>query len=114
MAAIELDPDSIGNAESNVRANGVEGIVTVIEGDAGVLLPLVSPVRVVLANIISSVLRALLPTIRAALAPAGIVVLSGMLLEEREEMLAALAAGSWLVHAEDAEELWWSVAIRTA
>ena len=35
--------------------------------DAGVLLPLVAPVRLVLANIISSVLVALLPAVRAAL-----------------------------------------------
>ena len=114
VVAIELEHDSIDNAERNVRANGVERIVTVIEGDAGLLLPLVAPVRVILANIISSVLLALLPTIRASLAPGANVVLSGMLREERETMLAALAGDGWLVDAEDTEELWWSVAIRTA
>ena len=114
VAAIELEHDSIENAEQNVRANGVEGIVTVIEGDAGVLLPLVAPVRVILANIISSALLSLLPAIRAALAPGGNVVLSGLLREERDMVLAALVAAAWQVDAEDTEELWWSVAIRTA
>ena len=114
VAAIELEHDSIDNAESNVRANGVDGIVTVIEGDAALLLPLVAPVRVVLANIISSVLLSLLPAIRAALSADGNVVLSGMLREERDAMLAALAADGWVVDNEDTEELWWSVAIRTA
>ena len=56
VTAIEIDPDSIGNAEENVRVNGVGAIVEVIEGDATTLLPLLAPVRVVLANIISSVL----------------------------------------------------------
>ena len=58
VAAIESDPDAIGNAEENVAANDVAGRVVVIEGDATVLLPLVAPVRVVLANIISEIGRA--------------------------------------------------------
>jgi ribosomal protein L11 methyltransferase len=70
VAAIEYDADAIENAEENVRRNGVADRVTVIEGDAHVLLPLVAPVRLVLANIISSVLTELLPAVGAALAPA--------------------------------------------
>jgi hypothetical protein len=42
VAAIEFDPDAIENAEDNVRRNGVADRVTVIEGDATVLLPLVA------------------------------------------------------------------------
>jgi ribosomal protein L11 methyltransferase len=111
VTAIELDPDSIANAEENVVRNGVADRVTVIEGDAALLLPLVAPVRVVLANIISSVLLDLLPTIAAALTPDGEAVLSGILLEEREMMLAALADMGWDIRAEDAEGLWWSAHI---
>ena len=66
-----MDPDAIGNAEENVQRNGVVDRVAVLEGDAAVLLPLVAPVDVVLANIISSVLLNLLPSIREALAPGG-------------------------------------------
>lgn len=109
VAAIEFDPDAIGNAEENVVRNGVAGRVMVIEGDAGVLLPLVAPVRLVLANIISSVLTALLPTIADALVPGGDVILSGILWEERAHMLAVLADGGWRVVAEDHEDVWWSV-----
>ena len=60
VAAIEVDPDAIGNADENVARNGVADRVTVIEGDAGTLLRLVAPVRVVLANIVSSVIADLL------------------------------------------------------
>src|SRR5918996_877911 len=59
VAAIENDSDAIGNAEANVVANGVGDRVVVIEGDAATLLPHIAPVRVILANIISSVLEAL-------------------------------------------------------
>ncbi|MBI3568623.1 MAG: 50S ribosomal protein L11 methyltransferase [Gemmatimonadetes bacterium] len=111
IAAIEMDPDAISNAEENVLRNHAAGRVTVIEGDAAVLLPLVAPVRVVLANIISSVLLELLPVIAASLAPGGVAILSGILAEEREKMLTAVAANGWRVLAEDAEEQWWSVVI---
>jgi ribosomal protein L11 methyltransferase len=111
VAAIEIDPDAIGNALENVERNGVTGIVHVLEGDAGALLPLVRPVDVVLANIISSVLLELLPAIGESLAPGGAAILSGILREERDTMLEALAAAGWRATAEDVEDVWWSVAI---
>jgi ribosomal protein L11 methyltransferase len=85
--------------------------VTVLEGDAGVLLPLVAPVRVVLANILSSVLLELLPRIADALTSDGEAILSGILLEERPTMLDALASGGWRVVAEDVEGTWWTVRV---
>ena len=111
VVAIELDPDAIGNAEDNVARNGVAGVVSVIEGDAAALLPLIAPVRVVLANIISSALISLLPTIRASLTVDGRAILSGILREERPLIEEALADGGWVVEADDAEGLWWSVTI---
>ncbi|MDB4872290.1 MAG: hypothetical protein JWL97_3294 [Gemmatimonadales bacterium] len=111
VTAIEIDPDSIGNAEANVRVNGVEETVEVIEGDAATLLPLLAPVRVVLANIISSVLISLLPTMRESLGAGGQAILSGILVDERAEMLAAIDADGWNVEREDTEDAWWSVQI---
>ena len=108
--AIELDGDAIENAEENVARNGVSECVAVIEGDAHSLLPLVAPARVVLANIISSVLVGLLPAIRAALTPDGQAILSGILVDERTHMLDVLA-DDWRVEAEAQEGQWWSVAI---
>ena len=112
--AIELDPDAIGNAEENVARNGVADRVTVLEGDAEVLLPLVAPVNVVVANILSSVLLALLPAIALALAPGGRAILSGILREERREILDALQSGGWRLDREDVEDIWWSVAVSQA
>ena len=111
VAAIELDHDAIENAEQNVRANGVENRVEVIEGDASTLLPLLAPVRVILANIISSVLIPLLPMFRSALAPDGQAILSGILREERANFVAALATDGWLIERETTEDVWWTVRI---
>jgi ribosomal protein L11 methyltransferase len=112
IAAIEIDPDAIGNAEANVGANGVADRVVVIEGDAEALLPHVAPVQVVLANIISSVLLSLLPTMRSALAGNGLAVLSGILCDEREEFLSAMAREGWTVEQEDIEDVWWTAVAR--
>jgi len=114
VAAIEMDPDAIGNAEDNVRVNGVADRVVVIEGDAQALLPHVAPVRVVLANIISSVLIPLLPAIKASLEREGLAIFSGILLDERDDFLSALAKAGWQVEAEDIEDLWWTAAARPA
>jgi ribosomal protein L11 methyltransferase len=111
VAAIELDGDAIGNAEGNVRLNDVGGIVTVIEGDAKVLLPLVAPVRVVLANIVSSVLVDLLPVITRSLTRDGIAILGGILAEESSRMKWLLELKGWRVLAEDREDVWWSICI---
>ena len=111
VAAVEMDADAISNAEENVARNGVADRVKVIEGDAALFLPLLAPVRVVLANIISSVLLELLPAIGHSLTPDGVAILSGILDEERERMLTRFATDGWRVIQEDAEGPWWSVAI---
>lgn len=112
--AIELDPDAIGNAEANVARNGVVDCVTVVEGDAATLLPLIAPVRVVFANIISSVLLELLPIIRESLTGDGVAILSGILVEERDAMTESLRAAGWTVLESDEEGQWWSATIAVA
>ena len=111
VAAIEIDPEAIGNAEANVARNGVRDRVTVIEGDAVTLLPLVAPVNVVLANIVSSVLKELLPIVREALAPDGAAILAGILRDERDEMERTFEHLRWRVVESDAEGSWWSATI---
>ncbi len=114
VAAIEMDPEAIGNAETNVVANGVGDRVRVIAGDAVLLLPLVAPVDLVVANILSSVILEMLPGIAAALAPGGRAIFGGIMSSERDEILAALAGAAWRVVAEHEEEAWWTAAAARA
>jgi ribosomal protein L11 methyltransferase len=111
VAAIELDHDAIENAEENVIRNGVAERVTVIEGDAGTLLPLVGPVRVVTANIISSVLIDLLPVVAFALGDDGRAIVSGILQAECDEMRRSFEDSGWTMEAEDHEDIWWSATL---
>lgn len=114
VAAIEIDPDATSNAEENVARNGVDGVVRLVEGDAAVLLPLVAPVRVIIANILSSVILEMLPVIGRSLTRDGEVILSGIMLEERGMVLARLAEAGWRVASEESEGEWWAAVAVTS
>jgi ribosomal protein L11 methyltransferase len=111
VIAIELDEDAMSNAEENVARNGVADRVHLLCGDAGVLLPFFAPVRVVLANIISSVHHTLLPVVAQHITADGVVIISGILQSERAEMLQFLHTTGWQVVADDSEGEWWSATI---
>jgi ribosomal protein L11 methyltransferase len=108
VVAIEIDPDAASNAEENIRANAVGDRVHFIEGDAAMLLPLIAPVDVILANILSSVVVNLLPVMRDSLALGGHAILSGILREERAMMLDAIDGKGWRLLRDDTEDEWWS------
>jgi ribosomal protein L11 methyltransferase len=111
VIAIELDPDAIGNAEENVERNGVSDRCNVLLGDAGALLPLVSPVRVVLANILANAVIDLLPAIATALQGDGRAIVSGILVAEHEEVERAAALSGLHVTDSIADGLWWSATL---
>ena len=106
--AIEIDPLAITNAEENVSRNNADDRVSVIEGDVTSLLPLLAPVRVIVANIIAPVLRDLLPVFDAALSRGGEIVVGGVLRTERDGFVAACAASGWRLAQEVSEGDWWS------
>lgn len=112
--AIELDADAFGNATANVRINDVAELVHLIEGDAFALLPLVAPVQLILANIISSVLVELLPIMKASLTRDGRAILSGVLASEKGAFSRALEANNWRILDEWSEDDWWTVATAVA
>jgi len=111
VIAIELDDDAMSNAEENLGRNGVADRVHLLCGDASVLLPFFAPVRLVLANIISSVHVEMLPIVERCLAPDGVVIISGILQTERDEMLRHLADTGWRMIADDSQGEWWSATI---
>lgn len=109
--AIELDPDAIGNAEENVEANGVSDRCTVLQGDAGALLPLVAPVRVILANILATAVIELLPAMADALTTDGVAIVSGILVSEHDDVERHAARCGFRVGDTVEEGLWWSATL---
>lgn len=107
VAAIDNDAQAIRNAEENIVTNDVSSIVTLIEGDAAVLLPFLAPIRVIVANIVSSVLTEMLPVFDRALAAGGDVIVGGVLRAEHVAFTQAANDAGWTLVAERHDGDWW-------
>ena len=106
--AIEIDAEAQSNAAANVDENDVGDVVHLLEGDAALLLPLIAPVDVITANIISSVIVDLLPAMSEAIAPGGHAILSGIMENEHDVVVGALRDNDWSLRRMHIEEEWWS------
>jgi ribosomal protein L11 methyltransferase len=84
--AVDVDPDSIEVAIENARRNGLEDR---IEADTAALSTVEGSFAVVTANIEARVLVPMADELRARLAPSGLLVLSGILGPQEEEVRRA-------------------------
>lgn len=113
--AVEYDPDANLNARENLEQNGVEARVRIVEAMAdGELLDELGPFDVLLANILSGVIRPLLPAFRRALgdSPEGRLIVSGILRTEAATVVHDAEAAGFRVVEVDEEEEWWSALLR--
>lgn len=107
--AVEYDPDANINARENLEQNGVEGRVRLIEAMADPdLLTELGSFDLVLANILSGVIRPLLPAFLKALSAGGRLIVSGILGAEHQDVVADAEAAGFRVDRVDEEEDWWS------
>lgn len=101
MLASDIDRVAVDVAEVNVAANGLEGRVRCIEA-TGLDHPELegaAPFGLIFANILKSPLIALAPDISARLSPGGYVILSGVLNEQADEVIAVYShLGNSVVH----------------
>jgi ribosomal protein L11 methyltransferase len=109
---IETDPEANRVGLRNADRNGVAGSVEFLEGDAGILAPLVGPAGLILSNILRIANTALLPSITDALQPGGLVIFSGMEHVEAVEFRQTLRAADFDLVGEAVDSGWWGVAAR--
>jgi ribosomal protein L11 methyltransferase len=115
--AVEYDPDANLNARENVERNRVESRVRIVEAMADpALLEELGRFDLVLANILSGVIRPLLPAFRQALggSPDGRLIVSGILRTEAPEVMHDAEAAGFRIVEVDEEEEWWSALLRPA
>jgi ribosomal protein L11 methyltransferase len=99
---IDNDPDAITVSRENAEANGVEAVFSEQSLDA-----LARCFPLVIANIISSVLRAMRDELIASVCPGGRLVLSGLLCTEKQMMLDTfLESGALTLACAREEEQW--------
>jgi ribosomal protein L11 methyltransferase len=86
--------------------------VVVLQGDGTTFLPVVAPLDVIAANIISSVLEEMLPAFKPALAEDGVAVLGGILTEELPGFQQVLQRLGWTVNGQTLEQSWCALTVK--
>ncbi len=92
VVAVDLDPDAVEVAEENARANGLSRLVRVVESDGVGKVRERTPFDLITANILARPLRAMAGDVMAALAPGGVVVLSGFFMRDANRVFSAYHA----------------------
>tara|TARA_B100000768_G_scaffold40003_1_gene38908 strand:- start:8553 stop:9422 length:870 start_codon:yes stop_codon:yes gene_type:complete len=107
VIASDIDPVAVEVAVVNVLANDLEGRVNCVEsiGFDGPALAQAAPFDLIFANILKGPLVDLAPDMAMHLAPDGIAILSGLLVEQADDIVAVYnAQGIDLVEREDLGE----------
>lgn len=111
--AIDCDPEAVENAQENLILNEVADRVQVqVCDDPADLAPQVF--GIVVANIISSILIRLREGLIARTAPGGILLLSGILVDEREAFMACFAAPELTFEGHQDDGEWTALCYRKA
>ena len=114
VLASDIDAVAGEVAEANVRVNGLEGRVRCVEA-AGFDHPDLrdaAPFDLVFANILKGPLVELAPDMRAHLAPGGYAILSGILNDQADEVVAAYADHGFSVDHSEKIGDWTTLTLR--
>ena len=105
-AAIGFDIDewSFTNAAENGALNGVSGLFTVRQGDLSAVRE--TGFDMIAANIQKNVIEEMLPGLVSRLAPAGTILVSGLLTGDRDSMVATLTREGLTLADERREGEW--------
>ena len=103
VVAGDIDPVAVDTARANVLANGLDGRVEIVEamGFNHPLLERAAPYDLVFANILKKPLLDLLPDMTRHIAHGGRAILSGILVTQSDEVLAAYAAAGFDLEERD-------------
>ncbi len=93
LRAVDNDPQAVRAAAGNAAANGVGELVTARCGEGYDEKSLGTDARfdLIVANILAAPLRAMAPDLKRHLAPGGVAVLSGLLTDQADAVIAAHA-----------------------
>lgn len=104
VLASDIDIVAVEVAQANVKANGLEGRVNCLEatGFEHETLHAAAPFDLVFANILKAPLIDLAPDVASHLGEGGYAILSGLLVDQADEVTEAyVAQGMTLAHRED-------------
>jgi len=103
ITAIDIDEWSITNAQENFDNNSIAGI-TLLQADSPTVIE--AKFNVILANINKHVLMEYIPALKGMLNPDGLLLLSGLLAEDEQDILLK-ASQNYLSHITTAARNKW-------
>ena len=103
VLASDIDPVAVEVALANVQANGLEGRVGCVEsiGFGSPVVQAGAPFDLIFANILKGPLIELAPDMAAHLASGGLAILSGLLIEQAEEIVKVYQAQGFDLQSRD-------------
>lgn len=110
VTAVDIDPMAVRVARENVLSNGLDGVVTVTEGDLTKEIDGVFDLAV--ANILADVILLLLPDLERHLKPGAVFICSGILAKRLDEVLLSLKEHGYTVLETRAKGDWRAVAAK--
>lgn len=116
ILASDIDEVAVDVAEANLKANGMEGQVICLEA-AGFDHPDLqaqAPYDLIFANILKGPLVALAPDLAANLRPGGYAILSGILNEQADDVVAVYAQNGVNLERRDEIGEWTTLLLRKA
>lgn len=116
VLASDIDPVAVETAAANVAINGLEGRVICIEaaGFADERLAKAAPFDLIFANILKGPLVALAPDMAKSCSESGFVILSGLLNEQAEEVIAAYEVQGFVSYSRKELGEWTTLVMRRA
>lgn len=105
---VDIDVQSVRVAEANARANGAFGRLRLKAGN-GLFEPTIrkaAPFDLIIANILAGPLIRLARDVRRAVVPGGTVVLSGLLVREAPQVIAAYLAQGFALRSHRRYDGW--------
>ncbi|ARO13935.1 ribosomal protein L11 methyltransferase [Ketogulonicigenium robustum] len=103
VIASDIDPVAVDVAAANVAANGMDGRVICVEAAGFDAAPLRAraPYQLVFANILKGPLVALAPEMGGNVVPGGYIILSGILNEQADSVIAVYEEAGFALKARD-------------
>jgi ribosomal protein L11 methyltransferase len=117
-AVLAADTDSLAvhATRENAALSGCGERLRVVHGSAPELTALLEgrPADLLLCNILAPVIEALCPAFSTLLAPQGVGLLSGLLVDQAPGLVAALAAQGWRAQLVEAQDRWGLIVLHKA
>ena len=106
--AVDTDTLAVQATSANAALNSFSGSLQVTLGSAAELVDLLQgrPADLLLCNILAPVIEALSPSFGALLAPGGVGLLSGLLVEQAGRLQRVLAEQGWQADLEAQQQPW--------